>query len=50
MCSLTFTVDELSGLPLHPLILSVIRARSGSIINGTLSDFWYWLNVNTLVS
>ena len=36
--SLTFVADKFSGLFLHPLILSDIHSRSGSIINGTLSD------------
>ena len=44
ICSLTFVVDELSGLFLHPSIFSIIHARSGA-----LSDFHYLLNSNTLV-
>ena len=44
ICSLTFVVDELSGLFLHPSIFSITHSRSGA-----LSDFHYWLNSNTLV-
>ena len=39
ICSLTFVVDELSGLFLHPQTFSIIHSRSAQIINGALSDF-----------
>ena len=35
---------------LHPSTFSIIHSRSEQIINGVLSDFWYWLNSNILVS
>ena len=37
--SLTFVVDEFSGLFLHPSIFSIKHSRSALIINGALSDF-----------
>ena len=37
--SLTFAVDEYSGLLLHPSIFSTIHSRSALIINSTLSEF-----------
>ena len=46
ICSLTFVVDEFSGLFLHPSIFSIIHSRKAQIMNGALSDFWYWLNSN----
>ena len=36
ICSLTFVVDELSGLFLHPSIFSITHSRSDA-----LSDFHY---------
>ena len=39
ICLLTFVVDEVSGLYLHPLIFSIIHSKSAEIINDTLSDF-----------
>ena len=39
ICSLTFDVDEFSGLFLHPSISSIIHSKSEYIINGTLTDF-----------
>ena len=36
ICSLTFVVDELSGLFLHPSIFSITHSRSGAS-----SDFHY---------
>ena len=39
ICSLTFDVDEFSGLFLHPSIFSIIHLRSAEIINGALPDF-----------
>ena len=39
ICSLTFVVDELSGLFLHPQTFSIIHSRSAQIINGALSEF-----------
>ena len=39
ICSLTFVVDEFSGLFLHPSIFSIKHLRSASIINVALSDF-----------
>ena len=47
---LTFAADDFSGLVLHPSIFSIIHSRSASIINDALSNFWYWLNSNILVS
>ena len=47
---LTFAADGFSGLVLHPSIFSIIHSRSASIINDALSNFWYWLNSNILVS
>ena len=29
ICSLTFVVDEFSGIFLHPVVLSIIHSRSG---------------------
>ena len=48
--SLTFVIDELSELFLHLSIFSIIHSRSAKIMNSALSDFWYWLNYNILVS
>ena len=48
--SLTFVVDEFSGLFLHPSIFSIIHSRSTQIINGALCNFWYWLTANILGS
>ena len=39
ICSLTFVVDEFSGLFLHPSIFSIIHSRKAQIMNGALSDF-----------
>ena len=39
--SLTFVVDEFSGLFLHPSIFSIKRSRSLQKIDSALSDFWY---------
>ena len=39
ICSLTFVVDEFSGLFLHPSIFSIILSKYVQIINGALSDF-----------
>ena len=50
ICSLTFLVDDFSGLSFYPSIFSIKHSRSAEIINGPLSDFWYWLNSNILVS
>ena len=50
ICSLTFDVDEFSGLFLHPSISSIIHSKSEYIINGTLTDFWHWFYSNILVS
>ena len=50
ICSLIFVVDGFSELFLHLHIFSIIHPRSAKIINGVLSDFWYWLNSNILVS
>ena len=50
ICCLNFVVDEFSGLLLHPSIFSVIHSRSAQIMNDALSDLWYWLNSNILVS
>ena len=41
ICSLTFVVDEFSGLFFHPSIFPIIHSRSALIMNGALSDFWY---------
>ena len=40
ICSLTYVVEEFSGLFLHPSIFSVRQLRSAQIINGVLSDFY----------
>ena len=50
ICSLTFAVDEFSGLLLHLSVFSIIHSRSALIMNGALSDFLYWLNSIILVS
>ena len=50
ICSPAFAVDEFSGLFLHPSIFSIKHSRSAEIVNAPLSDFWYWLNYNILVS
>ena len=50
ICARTLVVDEFSGLFLYLSILSIIHSRSAQIINGALSDFWYWLNCNILKS
>ena len=34
ICSLTFVVDEFSGLFLHPSVSSIIHSRSALIVNG----------------
>ena len=39
ICSLTFVVDEFSGLFLHLSIFSIMHSRSAQMINGALSDF-----------
>ena len=39
ICSLTFVVNEFSGLYLHPSIFSIKRSRSASIINGAFISF-----------
>ena len=39
VCSLTFVIDGFSGLPLHPLILSIKHSTYAQIIKGVLSDF-----------
>ena len=41
ICSLTFIVDESSGLFLHRWIFSIIHSKSSLLINRALSDFWY---------
>ena len=48
--SLTFVIDELSELFLYLSIFSIIHSRSAKIMNSALSDFWYWLNYNILLS
>ena len=50
ICLLTFVADEFSGLFLDASIFSIIHSRSALTINDALSDFWYWLNYNVLVS
>ena len=42
----TFYKNEFSGLPLHTSIFSIKDSRYPCIINGALSDWWYWLNSN----
>ena len=42
--SLNFVVDNFSGSFLHPWIFLIKNLQSAEIINGTLWDFWYWLN------
>ena len=37
--SLTFVVDDFSGLFLHPSFYSIIQLRSAKIMNGSLSHF-----------
>ena len=39
LSSLTFVIDELSELFLHPSIFSIIHSRSAKIMNSALSDF-----------
>ena len=39
ICSLTFVVNEFSGLYLHPSIFSIKHSRSAQTINGALSFF-----------
>ena len=39
VCLVTFVVDELSGIFLHPSIFSIIHSKFGLIINGALSNF-----------
>ena len=34
ICSLTFVVDEFSGLFLHPSIFSIVHSRSAKMLNG----------------
>ena len=41
ICSLTFVVDEFSGLFLHLSIFYILHSRSAKIINDALSDFRY---------
>ena len=36
ICSLTFVVDEFSGLVLHPSIFLMIHSRSAQITNSAL--------------
>ena len=50
ICFLTFVADEFLALFLHQSIFSIIHSRSAWIRNDALSDFWYWLNSNNLVS
>ena len=38
ICSLSFILDEVSELFLHPSIFSIKHLRSAKIINGALSD------------
>ena len=38
--SLTFIVDEFSGLFMYLPIFSIIQSRSAEPINGALSGFW----------
>ena len=45
---LTFAIDYFPGLFLHPSIVSTLKVCLNN--NGALSDFWYWLNSNILVS
>ena len=39
ICSLTFVVDEFSGLLLHPAFFSMKHSRSAQVINCVLSVF-----------
>ena len=50
ICSLTFVVDEFSGLLLHPAFFSIKHSRSAQVINCVLSIFWYRLNSSILMS
>ena len=50
ICSLTFVVDEFSGLLLHPAFFSMKHSRSAQVINCVLSVFWYRLNSSILMS
>ena len=50
ICSQKFIVDELPELILHPSIFSIKHSRCVYIASGALSDFWYWLSFNILVS
>ena len=38
LCSLTFVVDEFSGLFLHPSIFSIKHSRSAYIANGEIGQ------------
>ena len=46
----TFVVDDFSGSFLHPSVFYIKDSRSAYIINAVLSNFWYGLNFNMLVS
>ena len=39
ICSVTFVVDEFSGLFLHPSIFSIIHSLSVQVISSALLDF-----------
>ena len=48
--SLTFVVDDVSGLVSHSSIFSIKDSKSAYVRNGGFSDISYWLNSNILVS
>ena len=48
--SLTFVVDDVSGLVLHSSIFSIKDSKSAYVSHGGFSDISYWLNSNILVS
>ena len=54
ICSPTFLAYDFTNLfyifHLHPPLLLIKDSKSGKIIHGTLSNFWYWLNCNILMS
>ena len=49
ICSLNNN-DNFSGIFLHKSVFYIKDSRSAWIIKGTLSEIWYWLNCNILVS